>query len=198
MSICVSVFHKCIFYLAFYFSFNFKRLNFLSCFLWSAQRGVILSLLPGQFKCDLEMFKLKNSKVPLCPPLPNLQVALQPQPGTEMVRLGLKRPLKPQARQVHPLNLKLTRGTLTTLVVGLVSLASWDWSQFSCQFSWLPASLHEKCACVTVWSKRWPSIKLSEPANQWNRLLSIVFFWSLRDFHSTEESRSVRLCNSVF
>lgn len=131
-----------------------KHHTFLSCFLWCAQRGVILNPPPGQTRHDLETFKLKNSKVPLCPPLPNPQVALQAQPGTKTVPPGLKRPLKPQARQARPLKLKLTRGALTTLVAGLVSSTSLNWSHFACRCPYLPASLHGKRACITVWRKR--------------------------------------------
>lgn len=101
-----------------------KHCTFPSCFLRSAQRGAILNPSPGQTKCDLETFKLNNSKVPLCPPRPNLRVGPQAQPGTKTGPRGLKRQLKPQARQARPLKLKLTRGALT-LVAGLVSSAKW-------------------------------------------------------------------------
>ncbi len=114
----------------------------LSCFLGSAQRGVILNPSPRQTRCDLETVKLENSRVPLCPPPPNPQVALQPQRGTGTVLRELKRPLEPQARQAHPLKLKLTRGALTTLVAGLVSSASRDWSRLPVDvFACLPTCM---------------------------------------------------------
>lgn len=135
-------FHRCASFILLSVSILTSKYHaFLSCFVGSAQRGVILSLSPGQTRCDLETFKLENSKVPLCPPLPNLPVVLQPQPGTGRVPLGLKRSLKPQARQAHLLKLKLTRGALTTLIVGLVSSTSWDRSRFACRCSCLPACM---------------------------------------------------------
>lgn len=88
------------------------------------QRGVILKVSSVRLKRDHETFKLKSSKAPPCPPLPNLQVALLLlllPPDTETVPLLLKRPVKLQARQAPPLRLKLTRGTLTTLIVAMVS-----------------------------------------------------------------------------
>lgn len=138
-----------VFYLAFNFSLHCKSHTFLSCFFWSVQRGAIVNLSPMQIICGHERVKLKNSKLPHFPPHLNLRVALQLPPGTETVPLGLKRPVKPQARQAHPLKLKLTRGTLSILVVGLVSSVRWDWSRFACQYSWLPAYLHGPYACVT-------------------------------------------------
>lgn len=86
-----------------------------------AQRGVVLKVSSVRVKRDREM--LKSSKAPPCPPPPSLRVALLPlPPDTEMGPLLPKRPVRLRARQAPPpLRLKLTRGALTTLIVGLVS-----------------------------------------------------------------------------
>lgn len=88
------------------------------CFLCSAQTRAILKAPPEQTRSDLQKLKLKKPKVPPCLHRPNLQVAPEPQTGTETVPLGLKRQPKAHARQAQPpLSPKLTRGALTTLVV---------------------------------------------------------------------------------
>ncbi len=166
----------CISYLSFSLStLTSKYHTFPSCLLWSAQRGVTLNPSLGLTRCELK--KLKNSKVSLCPPLPNLRAALQPQQGTETVPRGLKRQLKPQARQAHPLKLKLTRGALTTLAAGLVSSASWGWSQFTCRCACLPASLHGKCVCISVWRER--RIIIKSPAPAWTLMYTPSCMWSV-------------------
>lgn len=97
---------------------SFKRLLFSSllppeC----AQRGPTLNQSPGPIRCVLEKRKLKSSKVPPCPPPLNLQVAPVPRLGTGTVPRGLKRPVKPPARQPRPIKLKLTHGAHTTPAV---------------------------------------------------------------------------------
>jgi len=165
-----------------------------SCFHWSAQKGTLLNPSSGQSRCDPETFKLKNSRAPLYPPLPNRRVALRPQLSTETVLRGLKRLSNPQARQAHPLKLKLTHGALTTLVAGLVSGARWDWSQFACRCSCLPPCMENvlesmfegmetpsKAVCTgRPWRRAsWDeSSRASVPSPQSSRCLSrlIVFF----------------------
>lgn len=92
------------------------------------QRGVVLKVSSVRVKRDRETFKLKSSKAPPCPPPPSLQVALLPlPPDTETGPLLPKRPVRLRARQgPPPLRLKLTRGALTTLIVGLVSSAGFS------------------------------------------------------------------------
>lgn len=96
---------------------------FPPCSLWSAQRSVTLNRLAGQTRHEPETPKLKNSKVPPHQHLLNPLGARALRPGTKMVRLLLKRPLKLQARLAHPSRRKLTRGILTLLAEGMVSSA---------------------------------------------------------------------------